>query len=110
MAWSYSLPSNFGLSGNWGYTNHKEVFEQDVTFDHSWSYTLNVGYSIKYNLGVFAEIFGEDYVNDDSTTPITVDGGVWYRINPKLQVDASAGFGFDLGSNYLNFGFSWLIL
>ena len=93
-----------------GYINQKEVFQNDITFDHSWSYTLNLGYSIKDDLGVFAEIFGEGKMNDNGETPLNIDGGIWYRINPKLQVDASAGYGFEVESHYLNMGFSWLLI
>ena len=110
LAWSYSLPANFGLSGNLGYINHKEVFERNITFNHSWSYSVNVGYSIQNDFGVFVEIFGEDQMNDDSEVPINFDGGVWYRFNPKLQIDASVGYEDELGSYYMNAGFSWLIL
>jgi hypothetical protein len=110
FAWSYTLPANFGLSGNLGYINHKEVFQNDITFDHSWSYTLNLGYSIKDDLGVFAEIFGEGKMNDNGETPLNIDGGVWYRINKKLQVDASASYGFEVENYYLNMGFSWLLI
>ena len=110
LAWSYSLPANFGLAGNLGYINQKEVFEQQITFDHSWSYTLNVGYSIQENTGVFVEIFGTDNMNDNTTVPVNFDGGFWYRFNPKFQVDVSAGYGFDVGSSYVNAGLSWLFL
>ena len=104
LAWSYSLPSNFGLSGNLGYINGKEVFENQITYDHAFSYTVNLGYAIQENIGVFAEVFGE------SDIPVNLDGGAWYRFNPKLQVDASVGYGFDVENYYLNLGFSWLII
>lgn len=110
LAWSYSLPANLGLSGNLGYINQKEVFDQNITFDHSWSYTLNVGYALKENLGIFAEVFGEDNMNDNTKVPVTIDGGGWFRFNPKFQMDASAGYGFEFGSYYVNAGFSYLIL
>ncbi len=110
FAWSYSLPANFGLSGNLGYINEKEVFDQNVTFDHGWLYTLNLGYAIKDDVGVFVEIFGEDNMNDDSPIPLVVNGGAWYRFNPKLQIDASAGYGFEVGNYYFNVGMSLLIL
>lgn len=110
IAWSYSLPSNFGLSGNLGYINQKEVFDQNITFDHSWSYTLNLGYVIQDNVGIFAEIFGEDNMNDNTKVPLNLDGGAWYRFNPKFQIDASAGYGFEVGSYYINAGFSLLIM
>ena len=110
LAWSYSLPVNFSLSGNLGYINQKEVFEQNITFSHSWLYTLNLGYAIKDNTGMFVEVFGQDDLNDDSAIPLNIDGGLWYRFNPKFQVDSSVGYGFDVGNYYVNVGISWLFL
>ena len=110
LAWSYSLQGNLGVSGNLGYINHKEVFEQDITVDHGWSYTLNVGYNIQEDIGVFAEVFGENKINNGRVFSLNLDGGVWYRINSKLQVDASAGYGVEVGKYYVNAGFSWLLM
>jgi len=110
LAWSYSLPASLSLSGNLGYINEKEVFQQHVTFSHSWLYTVNFGYAIKDNLGAFVEIFGEDSMNDGNAIPLNLDGGLWYRFTPKFQIDASAGYGFDVGSYYINAGFSLLVL
>jgi len=110
LAWSYALPARLSLSGNFGYINQKEVFERDVTFKHKWTYTLNLGYAIKEDVGVFVEIFGVDEFNDNSTVPVNLDGGVWYRFNPKFQIDCSAGYGLDGGSYYVDAGLSWLLL
>lgn len=110
LAWGYSLPKNFSLAGNIGYVHEKVSFDNHIEDGHSWKYTVNLGYAIKHNMGVFAEIFGSDTFNDALKTPLTLDGGVWYRFNPQLQIDASTGYGFDVGSYYINAGFSWLII
>ena len=110
LAWSYSLPSNFSLAGNFGYINQKEYYDQYITYGHSFTYTLNFGYGIKDNLGVFAEVFGIDRLNKDRSFPWNFDGGVWYRLNNKFQIDASMGYGFDVGNYYVNVGMSKLFL
>ncbi|MGB0806936.1 MAG: transporter [Salibacteraceae bacterium] len=110
LAWGYSLPKNFSLSGNLAYINEKVSYDKTIDVTHGWSYTVNAGYSIKDNLGVFAEVFGSDTFNDGADASLTLDAGLWYRFNPKFQVDASAGYGFEVGSTYLNVGFSYLIL
>ena len=110
FAWAYSLPKNFSLSGNLAYINEKLSYDKTIDVSHGWSYTVNAGYGIKHNLGVFAEVFGSDSSADDTAVSLTLDGGIWYRINPKFQIDGSAGYGFDVGSNYFNVGLSYLFL
>lgn len=110
MAWSYSLPKNFSLSGNLAYLHQMVENDQFLTVTPGWSYTFNAGYAIKENIGVFAEIFGSDDFDDSENASVTLDGGIWYRINPKFQIDASAGYGTDVGNYYLNAGFSYLFL
>ncbi len=110
LAWSYSLPSNFSLSGNFGYINEKEYFDQYITIGHSLSYSLNFGYGIKDNLGIFAEIYGQEQWNTGNGFPMILDGGMWYRITNKLQVDVSSGVNVNQHHYYVNAGISWLFL
>lgn len=111
LAWSYSLPSNFALSGNLGYTNEKITQENvDMKYQHGLLYTLNLGYAIKSNIGTYVELNGSDLLYQGNSFPINVDGGFWYRVNPHLQVDALAGYGFEVENYFVNIGMSWLLL
>lgn len=110
LAWSYSLPANFSLSGNFGYIHQKEYFDQYITVDHSLSYSLNCGYSIQENLGIFIEVFGEEEFDTGNEFPMVLDGGIWYRITNKLQVDVSSGMNVNQPNYYINAGMSWLFM
>ena len=110
LAWGYSLPSNFSLAGNLGYINEKEYYDQYITYNNSLSYTMNMGYAIQENLGVFAEMFGQDRVDSGNGFPVNLDGGIWYRFTNKFQIDASGGYGFDVQNYYVNMGLSILFL
>ena len=111
LAWSYSLPANFGLSGNLGYTLEYQ-FEDNMSLTNPsyFNYTVNLGYSIKENLGTYVEFYGASNIGDGTGISTSMTGGLWYRFNPKLQVDLLGGYGFDAGSYLFNVGFSWLIL
>lgn len=110
LAWSHSLPANWGVSGNLGYTNQKQSIHNNINYSHALSYTLNLGYAIKDNLGVFAEAFGEEVIDSNNGFPLNIDGGAWYRFSNKFQIDGSLGYGLNQESYYLNIGMSWLVL
>jgi len=111
FAWSYSLPANFGLSGNLSYGYDLEFEEgYSITNPNHINYTVNLGYSINDKLGTYAEVYGYNNLGSGTGLDVKMAGGFMYRINPKLQVDLIGGYGFEEGSYLVNAGFSWLIL
>tara|TARA_R110002050_G_scaffold300621_1_gene471014 strand:+ start:44459 stop:45292 length:834 start_codon:yes stop_codon:yes gene_type:complete len=111
LAWSYSLPYKFSLSGNLSYAVRYE-FDEISTLAHpnSLGYTINVGYTITPQLGTYMELYGQNALGAGKVFDMNAAGGFKYRINPKFQVDLIGGYGFETGSTLVNAGFSWLII
>lgn len=110
-AWSYSLDDHWGLSGNLIYGYEIDANEVQV-IDHpnSLGYTVNVGYTFDNNLGAMIEFRGTENVGSNADFPFGVNGGFWYRITPKWQIDAIGGYGTNLGDYLVNVGTSLLIM
>lgn len=71
------------------------------------TYSFAVGYAVNDKWGVFIEPFGDFYQFEDFS--ISIDGGVTYLINSRMQVDASVGTGLNNDFYFIGLGFSWLI-
>lgn len=111
LAWSYSLPANFGLSGNLSYGYDMEFEEHySVTHPHHINYTINLGYGITDKLSTYAELYGYNTLGSGNNLDVKIAGGFYYRINPKFQVDLIGGYGIEDKSYLANAGFSWLLL
>ena len=108
LAWSYSLPANFGLSGNLGATYESDFYDGELHGNSVYfNYTLHIGYSIKENLGTYLEVYGGGTSYGFETN---VSGGLYYRFSPKFQVDALCGYGSGSGTFLVNTGCSWLLM
>ena len=70
-------------------------------------YSFAVGYAVNDQWGIFIEPFGDFYQFEDFN--ISLDGGVTYLVNQKMQVDVSAGTGLNNDFYFIGLGFSWLI-
>jgi len=71
------------------------------------TYSFAVGYAINDNWGFFIEPFGNLYQFKDFN--ISIDGGVTYLLNQKMQMDLSVGAGLNNDFYFIGLGFSWLI-
>jgi hypothetical protein len=111
LAWSYSLPKNFGLSGNLTYAR-EYVFEESVSLANPdvLGYTFNLGYSINYAFGCYAELFGNNNLGIGESLDVNITGGFWHRLNNNFQVDLIGGYDFETGGYLVNAGFSLLLI
>jgi hypothetical protein len=88
-------------------TNHYE-FEYNVGFqwngntqNAAYSYALNNEFEVNHQFFFFLELYGYFYENSGEdnrfdgtfTNDHRVNGGIWYRLSPGLQLDLSGGFG-----------------
>jgi hypothetical protein len=59
-------------------------------------YTITAGYSFTNNLSMFAESYG--FFPESRKADHRADAGITYKIHPRVQYDASAGFGLSQNS------------
>jgi len=109
-AWSYAFPKKVSIAGNLKYAFRTESKSEGIDVQNQFGYTLNGGYEIKKNIGVFAEIYGDKIIVKNIGWVHNVDGGVWYRFDPSFQIDAQVGYGLNEDYNFFMIGFSKLIM
>lgn len=115
VAFGYSLTNNLGLSGNLGYAIdyglNKEITQNQVlSHPHHLNYTCNLAYSFDNNVGVFVELSSANTLGNGVGYYQNYEGGAWYRVNPKFQIDINGGYGSELGSYFVEAGMSLLII
>lgn len=87
-----------------------------VTKNAAYAYALNNEFEINKRFFFFIEVYGYFYENGDKddrfngsfTNDHRLNGGIWYRLAPNLQLDLSGGFGLSKVSptNYIAVGLS----
>ena len=83
------LSSKYQLNPEWYIMANLGYDEQFNDFGRI-RFTLNTGYSINEKFSIYAEIYG--FRSEFLTPSNYFDGGLTYLINPKFQLDISAGF------------------
>ncbi len=99
VASGYGLTDWLGISSNLG----MRFFDND---DHTFRYSLALGFDVIPKIGIFLESFGR--IAFDSSPGHLADLGMTYRILPNLQLDTSYGFALnDIAvDQFFNFGAS----
>ena len=100
---SHTLTDALSLGYNMGFAYNGE------NADGFFVYSVVLGYSITSRLGFFGEAYG---TFDHGNLPNhRIDGGFTYVVKNNLQLDISAGTGFDsnVDKHFISAGFSWRI-
>ncbi len=100
---SHTLAEDLSLGYNAGFAYNGE------NADGFFVYSIVLGYSITARLGFFGEAYG---TFDHGNLPNhRVDGGFTYLVRNNLQLDISAGTGFDsnIDKHFISTGISWRI-
>lgn len=97
-SWDFSERGNLNsnIGGFWAEENGVSL-----------TYSFAVGYAINDRWAVFIEPFGDFYEFEDFN--ISIDGGLTYLLNSKMQMDVSVGTGINSDYYFIGLGFSWLI-
>lgn len=72
-------------------------------------YTLAAGLSVSDALGIFVEVYGGAFWEEDA--PQAFDTGLTFKTSDNFQLDLAAGFGLNKAASdvYAGLGFSWRI-
>ena len=108
LAWSYRFGDKFRLGGNFMMNTFYSDFSSNQEFN--WQYSLNVRYEFIEGFGAYADLYSGSF----SFGYFQLSGGLYYRLNPNMQLNVSGGYGgINSGSNItstsINGGFSWLL-
>jgi len=101
IAVSHSLTEKLGLGYNIGYIYNGNG-------ESTMLYSLGLGYNVNDKFGFFIEPYGN--LVEFETHFSSINGGIFYQLNKKLQVDFSFGTGINHHMNFFAAGFGWLIL
>lgn len=110
LALSYSTNTPWSIAGNIGYAIDWTAPSSTIESPHHLNYTVNLGYSWVSNAGVFAELSSFNNLENGQAFYQDVEGGGWYRFNPKFQIDAHAGYTAQNQGFYVEIGGSLLLL
>jgi len=100
---SHTLTDKLSLGYNLGFAFN------GYTADGFFVYSTTLAYSLFKNIGIYGEVFGNfDHGNLPNHR---IDGGFTWLLKNNLQLDLSAGMGFDhnVDKYFISSGFSWRI-
>lgn len=110
LALSYALPKNFSVAANLGYAYDWVISSPALVDPHHFNYTVNVGYAINNNFGVFGELSSFNNFENGKAFYQDVEAGAWYRFNPQTQVDVLGGYTSENGGYFIELGTSILLI
>lgn len=99
LAISHDGSDHFDLGGNVGY----DFFGEGAGI---FTYSLALGHTVTDKMGIYLEPFGE--IPEFEASRSSVNAGVTYLINDRVQVDFAFGTGLDHENNYITTGISLL--
>lgn len=94
------LLMNNTLNKKWNLNTNLGAIWENVSNEAIWLYAFCFDYQPTHKLGFFFEQYS--YFPDESPMEIGFDVGITYLINPKMQLDISAGVS-KLNNNLMNF-------
>jgi len=111
LAWNYTITSKFGIAGNIWYDLKYNFDAVPSTWSQGYlGYTVSLNYNVTSEFGVFGEWYSEKKLVKDGEYTSIVDGGFWYLIHPKFQVDLQGGYGMSDENYFVTVGLSYLLL
>ena len=115
LAFSYKIGEKLHLGGNVNmYSTFYEV-NTETEVQNSFGFSLNIRYEFIHGFGAFADLdLNGIRVNSYIPSNYTPNGGLYYRINPNMQIELSAGKFLSTGYSpttfgYVSGGFNWLL-